>query len=278
MILYSKRETKEEEKARDTEGPIPSDILIEPNPVKVNTAFTISATLDDLGTGGSEIASAEYSIDGDTWRSMAPADGALDSPKEKIITKTSVTKPGVYNLLVRGSDEMGNLAPEKSVTLVIYDPDGGFLTGDGWINSPAGAYTDNPSLTGKATFKFMSKYDKDASIPSGQTEFLLAAAGMTFNSTSYDWLVISGARAHCKGSGTINGEGNYAFVMIVVDEKVKGDARPGKFRIKILNKATGRTIYDNGLGGPENMPPITAIAGGSIHVHGKRTRRQSKPE
>ena len=36
--------------------------------------------------------------------------------------------------------------------VVVYDPSAGFVTGGGWINSPTGAYTANPSLAGKANF------------------------------------------------------------------------------------------------------------------------------
>ena len=274
-IMYSKRETKEEERARDIEGPIPSDVLANPNPVKVNAIFALTAKLDDTSTGGSKIASAEYSLDGLTWLSMQPVDGALDTPIEKIIAKLSVEKPGVYNLLVRGSDEMGNIASEKSTLLVVYDPNG-FASGDGWINSPAGAYTADPTLTGKATFRFVSEYQKGATVPTGQTEFTFDAAGMTFKSTSYDWLVVSGARAHHKGTGTINGAGNYGFILIVTDEHIKGGDRLNKFRIKIWDKTTGRTIYDNNLGYPDNTTPITTISGGSIDIHTKRALRKHR--
>ena len=41
---------------------------------------------------------------------------------------------------------------------VVCDPNGSFVTGGGWIHSPAGAYTANPSRTGQANFGFVSKY------------------------------------------------------------------------------------------------------------------------
>jgi hypothetical protein len=269
-IMYSKRETKEEERVLDVEGPIPSDVLAEPNPVEASSPFALSAMLDDSATGGSKIVSAEYSLDGTTWLSMYAADGALDSPKEKIIAKLSVAKPGVYNLMVRGSDELGNIASEKGTVLVVYDPNAGFVTGDGWIDSPSGAYPANPTLIGKAAFRFVSHYEKGVTVPTGQTEFTLDVAGMAFKSTSYDWLVVSGARAQCKGTGTINGAGNYGFTLIVTDERIKGGGRINKFRIKIWDKTTGRIIYDNNLGYPDNVTPITAISGGSIVIYAKR--------
>jgi K(+)-stimulated pyrophosphate-energized sodium pump len=266
MIFYSKRETKEEEKVLDTEAPISSEITVTPNPVEVKAPFTFSATLDDCKTGGSKISSAEFSVDGTTWRPMMAADGALDSPSEKIMAKTSVEKPGVYSLQVRGADEMGNVASEKTVVLVVYDPKNGFIKGEGWLDSPQGAFADNSSLAGKASFKFLAKYEKKANVPSGETEFVFATADMTFKSTSYDWLVVSGAEAFCKGVGTVNGVGAFGFELIVVDEKVKCEGGLDKFRIKIWNITTGKAVYDNGLGGPEDVPPTTSIAGGDISI------------
>ena len=46
---------------------------------------------------------------------------------------------------------------KDTVMVVVYDPSAGFVTGGGWIDSPAGAYTADPSLTGKANFGFVSK-------------------------------------------------------------------------------------------------------------------------
>jgi hypothetical protein len=270
-VFYSKRETKEEERARDVEGPVPSDIIAEPNPVEVNADFVVNATLDDSTTGGSKIASAEYSLDGTSWQSMEPADGAMDAPIEKIVAKLSVTKAGVYNLQVHGSDELGNVASEKSIVLIVYDPDG-VATGDGSIKSPIGAYTADPALTGKAKFKFDVQYQKGDKVPTGQTEFMFPAADMTFKSTSHDWLVVSESKARCKGTGTINGSGKYGFLLIVVDEPGRGKSTSEKIRIKIWDKTTSKTVYDNNLGYPEDITPTTEVTSGSVDVHVKLER------
>jgi len=64
-------------------------------------------------------------------------------------------------------------------------------------------------LTGKATFGFVATYQKGANVPSGDSEFQFKAGDLHFTSTSYDWLVVAGANAKSKGSGTINGNGTY---------------------------------------------------------------------
>jgi K(+)-stimulated pyrophosphate-energized sodium pump len=276
LIFYSKRETEEEEKVLDTEAPVSSEVTVNPNPVRVGTPFEFSSTLDDSKTGGSKIASAEYSLDGTTWLPMSAADGKLDSPSEKITAKTSVSEPGIFNLRVRGADERGNVASEKNIDLVAYDPEAGSVNGEGWINSSLGAYPANHALSGKATFRFKAEYEKNAVTPSGQAEFVFVAANLEFKSTSYDWLVISGSEAVLKGSGTINDKGNYGFGLIGVDGKVKGEAHMDRFRLRIWEKANSKLVYDSGLGGPENVPPTTAILGGSVDIHKEQKPKRTR--
>jgi N-acetylneuraminic acid mutarotase len=93
------------------------------------------------------------------------------------------TSPVVYTVTVTITDNCG--AASSGVTYVIfYDPNGGFVTGGGWINSPAGAYTPNLSLFGKANFGFVSKYKKNAAPPEGETNFHFNTAGFNFDSVT----------------------------------------------------------------------------------------------
>jgi hypothetical protein len=176
---------------------------------------------------------------------------------------------GVHSICVFGTDAAGNIGIENvgtgqyCVLLAVYDPSAGFVTGGGWINSPAGAYTLNTSLSGKATFGFVSKYKKGQSTPDGDTEFQFQAAGFNFKSTSYDWLVIAGSKAQYKGSGTINGNGDYFFMLTAVD------GSPDTFRMKVWDKTTLNVIYDNQLLASDTADPTTALGGGSIQIHAK---------
>jgi hypothetical protein len=163
-----------------------------------------------------------------------------------------------------GSDE------EVYQYVVVYDPSAGFVTGGGWIMSPLGAYAADPYLTGKATFGFVSKYQKGANVPTGNTEFQFKAGNLNFHSTSYDWLVIAGAKAQYKGVGTISGkEGEYGFMLTATDGDINGGGGTDKFRIKIWDMDTNAIVYDNQLGADITADPTTAIDGGSIIVHSK---------
>jgi hypothetical protein len=104
-------------------------------------------------------------------------------------------------------------------------------------------------------------------MPAGNTEFQFKAGDLNFHSTSYDWLVVAGAKAKYKGSGTINGSGDYAFQLSATDGQVNGAGGVDKFRIKIWSKSGGGVIYDNQPGDPDTADASTALGGGSIVVH-----------
>ena len=141
------------------------------------------------------------------------------------------------------------------------------MTGGGWIDSPAGALVAAPALTGRANFGFVSKYQRGATTPTGQTQFQFQVGNLDFHSTSYDWLVVAGARAQYKGTGTVNGTGTYKFLLTAVDGQRPGGGGVDKFRIKIWDAATGVVAYDNGLGPPDSADPTTPLGGGSIVIH-----------
>jgi hypothetical protein len=140
------------------------------------------------------------------------------------------------------------------------------VTGGGWIDSPAKAYTADPSLTGKANFGFVSKYQKGANVPTGVTEFQFKVADLNFHSNNYEWLVVGGARAQYKGTGTINGSGSYKFILTAIDGQQPGGGGIDKFRIKIWDSADV-IVYDNQTGASDTADPTTALGGGSIVIH-----------
>jgi len=173
----------------------------------------------------------------------------------------SYTAAGVYDVCLTVND--GLLDSALACTMaILYDPSAGFITGGGWINSPAGAYKADESLTGKATFGFVSKYQKGTTVPTGTTAFQFDLAGLAFSSTSYEWLVVNkaGMNAQFKGSGLINGaldsNGNaYKFMLWA------SDGSPDTFRIRIWweDAAGEHDIYDNGVD--------QAVGAGNIVVH-----------
>jgi len=174
---------------------------------------------------------------------------------------------GIYDVCLTVHDGQAGSSPACTLA-VVYDPNGGYVTGGGWINSPAGAYKLDPNLTGKATFGFVSKYKKGQNVPSGNTEFQFQAGGFNFHAETYEWLVVNqgGKNAQFKGSGTVNGgldpNGNPFKFMIWAGDG-SGPNGADTFRIRIWWEAGGgeNVVYDNGVDQP--------IGGGSIVIHTK---------
>jgi uncharacterized repeat protein (TIGR01451 family) len=199
--------------------------------------------------------------------------GTVNETTGAVSATYTFTSAGVYMVKLTVNDGCGGTGMADTVDgltamVVIYDPNGGFVTGGGWINSPAGAYPDNPSLTGKANFGFVSKYQQGATVPTGQTEFQFKVAGLNFHSSVYEWLVVAGARAQYKGVGKINGAGNYGFLLTAIDGQINGGGGVDKFRIKIWDKNNNDVIvYDNKLGSSDNSNDSTELGGGSIVIH-----------
>jgi hypothetical protein len=201
------------------------------------------------------------------WGDGQSSPGIVDESNQTVSGSHTYASAGVYTITLTLTDAAGETASAISEYVVIYDRSAGFVTGGGWINSPAGAYTADPSLTGKATFGFISKYQKGANVPTGNTEFQFKVGNLNFSSTAYDWLVIAGAKAQYKGVGTINGIGSYRFMLTAIDGQILGGGGVDKFRIKIWDLASEHVVYDNQLGAGDSAIPTTAIQGGSIVIH-----------
>ena len=84
----------------------------------------------------------------------------------------------------------------------------------------------------------------------------------------YQWLVVSGAKAQYKGSGTVNGTGDYGFLLTATDGQITNGGGVDKFRIKIWDQDNGDAIvYDNKTGSLDTSNDATVLGGGSIVIH-----------
>ena len=142
----------------------------------------------------------------------------------------------------------GSILANSSAGLVLLKPSErtSFVTAAISITSPAGAYKKDPAVTGRARFIALARPDDAGARPSGRTRFDVSAASLDFESTSYDWLNLQGNRAQYQGKGTINGSGDYRFLVTAIDRSGNG---PDRLRMKIwhVEAATGGMAvdYDN---------------------------------
>jgi uncharacterized repeat protein (TIGR01451 family) len=243
--------------------PTITSLNVSPTVVQIGGIVTLSAQFTDPGHSDTHTASID-------WEGATSPGVVTEANGSGSVSAThTYTAAGIYTVSLTVTDDDHDADTETFTQyIVIYDPSAGFVTGGGWINSPAGAYVADASLVGKANFGFVSKYiaqkDKTTPLLTGNTEFQFQAGSLNFSSTVYDWMVVSGSsKASYKGSGTVNGAPGYAFLLSVVDGGSTGD----KFRMKIWNKATSAIVYDNQTSAADDATASQLIAGGSIVIH-----------
>ncbi|OGM10613.1 hypothetical protein A2Z67_05310 [Candidatus Woesebacteria bacterium RBG_13_36_22] len=239
-------------------------ISVASNPLAVNTATLASASFSDPGVLDTHTASWDWGDGNIVTGTITELNGS-----GSVSDSHQYTVSGVYTVTLTVTDKDGGVGTNQYQYVVVYDPQGGYVTGAGTINSPIGAYTLDPTLSGLAHFGFNSKYEHGANIPTGKTRFRFQVAGLRFESTNYDWLVVAGAKAMYKGVGTINDSGNYGFMLSAIDGQINGGGGVDKFRIKIWDIDNNNAlVYDNMLGADENSNPTTVVnEGSSIVIH-----------
>jgi PKD repeat protein len=212
----------------------------------------ISSTFTDPGTADTHTATLDCGVG-------APVQSA--APNGTAGGQCTFTSPGVYAIQLSVSDDDGG-SDMKVATgqVVVYDASAGWVTGGGWIASPAGALAASPTTAAKLTFGFVARYQAMSTTPSGNAEFKLSVGKLDFRSTSLDWLVVGESTAQLQGRGTLNGSGDYSFAVVAVDGEI-ADA----IRIRIWNRATGALVYDNRVGDP--LDATTPLSGGSVQLH-----------
>jgi PKD repeat protein len=227
-------------------------------PVRVKLDFTDAGVLD--------VHSAV--IDWDANGSSDTSAGAItESNGAGSVSGSHVyASPGVYEIRITVTDDDGASSSTVFQYVVVYDTQQGFVTGGGWVYSPPGTFPADPRFAGKAMFGFVSRHENGAVRQAG-TEFQFRTDRFRFHTTTSDWLVIAGSKALYRGSGTINGAGDYGFILAVNDGQVPGGGRVDRIRVKIWDKATGVVIYDNQPGSADNANATTAIGGGNIVIH-----------
>jgi hypothetical protein len=255
--------------AEENVAPVVGSISLPGQPTSLGATTSITASFSDenpydlhaatIDWGDGQVTSGEVTepSDGSGGSVLGTHTYATPGVFTVILTVTETMEPG-YDLSGHGSSEDEVVNPY----VVVFDPEGGFVTGGGWFISPEGAYIGTP-LNGRANFGFVSRYKKGATVPTGNTEFQFKAGDLNFRSDRYDWLVVTGSDyARFKGAGTINGmtcdaANPYRFQLWA------GDGDPDTFRIKIWcedeTTAEETVIYDNGFDQP--------VGGGSIVIH-----------
>ena len=109
----------------DSDGPLSSAVLLDPNPADQGNQVTLTASVDDTTTGNSNLASAEFQVAGGAWSPMLAGDGGFDSPLEQVSAQFSAPSgPNAVEVCVRGTDIYGNIGNPACDQLEINAPAG----------------------------------------------------------------------------------------------------------------------------------------------------------
>ncbi|MET8832764.1 PKD domain-containing protein [Micromonospora sp. NPDC004540] len=191
-------------------------------------------------------------------------------PTGRVCTQThTFTSAGMYTIEVAVTDDDGGTGT-ANVMVVVYDPEGGFLTDGGVISSPAGAFPAGPEHTGKLIIQASVKYQPGESGPvpgNGRLAADLEGGEMRLQSTGFEWLVVSPTgKVAVKGVGTVGGQAGFGFLLY-------GDDDPDGLRLVVWRLGdntipNNQIIYDNRPSSLDlDESSLTAMATGAIQIH-----------
>ncbi|HET7801418.1 MAG TPA: ExeM/NucH family extracellular endonuclease, partial [Humibacillus xanthopallidus] len=206
-------------------------------------------------SGGSEAYS--YAFDGQ-WGYLDHALGTASITAQTTAVRDwhiNADEPNVldYNTNFKSQGQISSLyAPDEFrisdhdpviVGLDLTDDAAGFVTGGGFIQSPAGALVADPTRAGKGAFQIDLDYAAGATHPTGSFVYSLGGAGTPFSltGTSFDFLVIRAEAARFSGAATVNGSAGFTYTVDVLDA-----GKSDTFRLRVT-AADGSLVYDSGV-------------------------------
>lgn len=211
----------------------------------------IASLLDDQGN--------VPDIDGEEVTFTLTADGV------GTIVKTVSSVDGVASLVIplepaiyMTEVTLGCSDFKASAIIVVYNPDGGFATGGGWIVPEDEGSNTYPNQ--RANFGFNARYKQDD--PTGHLEFRYSDGYIDLKSSSIEQLVITGGKiVQFKGYASVNKEPGHWFFVKAIDE-----GEPG------VNDYFDIKVWAPGMSEEDDEPTERAggfLQGGNIVVHTK---------
>jgi hypothetical protein len=100
----------------DVTAPVATNVHTTPGQIFINNTTSVTATITDAG--GSNLASAEYNIDGGSFLAMSGTFGG--STANVSATTPAFTATGVHNICVRGDDIAGNIGTPVCTTVAVF--------------------------------------------------------------------------------------------------------------------------------------------------------------
>ena len=169
--------------------------------------------------------------------------------------------------MIAAAEQETDTVDGLAAMVVVYDPNTGFVTGHGWIDSPAGAYVADRSLAGRANFGFVSRYQKGATIPTGSNRIQISDRRFEFSQR----VVRLAGRCGIKGAiQRIRHDQRrrrlwihdhwQSMAISTVMARIDFGSRFG------TSNNGGAIVYDNQLTAPDGADPTTTLRAGNVVV------------
>jgi len=231
-------------------APVLGPISAAAGPFKVGDPVSVSASFSDPGVADTHSAAIDWGDGSSSAGAVSEAGGAGTVSGEH-----TYAAAGFYTVTMTVTDDDGAVSGVSvSETVVVYDPNGGAITGGGWF------YWQGS----KTTVSFTARYHDGAFNPKGNARLQVKAADLKFNALStFDWLVVTGSQAVLRGQGTNNDQmapnGSYYQFILYVDDTTDS-VRMVVWWDEVVGGATVQhVVFDNGA--------MQMINGGSVQVH-----------
>lgn len=220
---------------------------------------TVSASLVDNNDNPLAGKTVTFTFEGLQTQGVTDTNGVASST----IAIPDTMAPGTYDLTARFSGDQSYDPSSDTVDFQVGTlMNNASVFGVGFIDSPPGAFIAEPNQTGMASFMFDISYQSCGSVPVGTFYFNFGT--MDFLSIGYNQLTVNGDMADFTGTGILNGNGNYEFLVTAVDGQFNNGAPPDLLRIKIWESNTGDVVYDSQAGDDGSAIPAATVNGGDI--------------
>lgn len=225
--------------------------------------------IDATGTKLWDTAIGGNSFD-NLWSMVATPDGGalLGGPSlsDASLDKTEDSRGGTDFWVVKVQTEGRIISPKPDMEKPAPEPTPGLVTGGGWFHSPLGAIKDDPFTEGRANFAITAQQKKKDKNPKGHAVFSIPQAHFRFRShDAWEWLSVSENTAILQGTGSLNREEGYHFLLSVVDHGSGPHVTKDTYRIIIWNNQ-GEVVYDNQQGSEIYAQATRPIGGGNILI------------
>src|SRR5882724_1536572 len=104
----------------DVAPPVVTDVATSPADPVSGSPFDLTAVVNDASTGGSNIASASYAIDGGPPVAMVAQDGAFNQQNEAVLAHVpAFASAGTHSICVTGRDAAGNVSGPSCISVSV---------------------------------------------------------------------------------------------------------------------------------------------------------------